>query len=138
VHEAGSRKGSELYEAVETTLKGAEVALPSGHTFQDKDGHTRDAIRTRWWRPDLTSFADAYIGPKGVEIPDLPIPARDAVEEPDRPTFVGHYWLDPADALGPLARRVACVDYSVARGGPLTAYRFDGEPELSADKFVAV
>jgi hypothetical protein len=33
---------------------------------------------------------------------------------------------------------VACVDYSVANRGPLVAYRFDGEPELSADKFVAV
>ena len=30
-----------------------------------------------------------------------------------------------------------CVDYSVAKGGPLVAYRFDGEPQLSAGKFVA-
>jgi hypothetical protein len=31
------------------------------------------------------------------------------------------------------------VDYSVAKkGGLLVAYRFDGEPELTAQKFVAV
>jgi hypothetical protein len=35
-------------------------------------------------------------------------------------------------------RRVACVDYSVAKGGPLAAYRFDGDAELSASKFIAV
>jgi hypothetical protein len=57
--------------------------------------------------------------------------------ETDRPTFVGHYWFDPADPLAPASKRVACVDYSVAKGGPLVAYRFDGEPELAADKFVA-
>jgi hypothetical protein len=58
--------------------------------------------------------------------------------EPDRPTFIGHYWFDPRERPAPAARRVACVDYSAGRGGPLTAYRFKGEPELTADRFVAV
>lgn len=138
VVEAASRKSSELYDAVETVLKGAEVQLPPGHTFTDKDGHVRDAIRTRWWDPGLTTYRAAYIGPKGVEIPDVPIPDLDLLPEPDRPTFIGHYWFDPTNPAAPASKRVACVDYSVAKGGPLTAYRFDGEPELSAAKFVAV
>ena len=34
---------------------------------------------------------------------------------------------------------VACVDYSAAKeDGLLVAYRFDGEPELDAQKFVAI
>lgn len=136
--ESASRKGSVAYEAVETLLKGAEVELPSGHTFTDKDGHTRDAIRTRWWNPSLTTYRSAYIGPLGVEMPDLPIPAAQTIPEPDRTTFIGHYWLDPREALAPLTSRVACVDYSVAKGGPLVAYRFDGEAELDAEKFVGV
>lgn len=136
--EAASRKGAPLYDAVETLLKGAEIPLPAGHSFTDKDGHVRDAIRTRWWDPSLATYKAAYIGPKGVEIPDTPIAAFDRLPEPDRPTFVGHYWFDPADPVAPAAPRVACVDYSVAKGGPLVAYRFDGEPELSATKFVAV
>ena len=136
--EAASRKGADLYEAIETVLKGPEVQLPPGCTFIDKGGVERDAIRTRWWNPDLTTFRSAYIGPPGVEIPDVPIPELDRLPEPDRPTFVGHYWFDPSEALAPAARRVACVDYSVGKGGPLTAYQFDGEPELSAEKFVAV
>lgn len=46
---------------------------------------------------------------------------------------VGHYWLTGSPT--PLAANVACTDYSVAKGGKLVAYRWDGESELSADKF---
>jgi hypothetical protein len=136
--EEASRRGSQLYDATETILKGADVLLPSGYTFTDKDGHVRDRIRTRWWDPQLTTYRSAFIGPPGIDLPDLPIAALDRFPEPDRPTFVGHYWLDPSEALAPVSRRVACVDYSVAKGGPLAAYRFDGEPELMASKFIAV
>ncbi len=135
--EAASRKGSDVYDAVETLLKGAEIELPSGHTFTDKDGHVRSAIRTRWWDGAVSTYMAAYIGPSGVEMPDLPIPDAERIPEPDRPTFIGHYWLNPSEALAPLSARVACVDFSVAKGGPLVAYRFDGEPELLAEKFVA-
>jgi hypothetical protein len=34
--------------------------------------------------------------------------------------------------------QVACVDYSAGKGGPLVAYRFNGEPVLSASSFVSV
>ena len=136
--EEASRRGSDLYDAIETLLKGAEVQLPDGYNFTDKDGHVRDTIRTRWWNPELTSYRSAFIGPPGVDIPDLPIAALDRLPEPDRPTFIGHYWFDPSEALTPASRRVACVDYSVAKGGPLAAYRFDGETELMASKFIAV
>ena len=135
--EAASRKGSKAHDAVEVILKGAEVRLPDGHTFMDKDGHLRDSVRVRWWEPEATTYRQAYIGPPA-EMPDLELDRRFAIPEPDRPTFIGHYWFDPAQRLGPVARRVACVDYSVANDGPLVAYRFDGEPELSEDKFVAV
>ena len=135
--EVANRKGSAAYEAVETLLKGAEVELPPGHTFMDKDGHVRSAIRTRWWDPTLTTYHSAYIGPPGVEMPNIPIPAAETFPEPDRPTFIGHYWLNPREAPAPLTSRVACVDYSVAKGGPLVAYRLDGEPDLAAENFVA-
>ena len=138
VIEAASKRGNPIYDAVETLLKGVEVRLPSGYNFTDKDGHIRQEIRTRWWKPELATYRDAYIGPSGVDIPNIPMDAQKNVPEPDRPTFIGHYWFDPKGALEPVSRRVACVDYSVARGGKLVAYRFDGEPELSRDKFVAV
>ena len=136
--EAASRKGTALYDALETVLKGVEVKLPSGCHFTDKEGHVRHDIRTRWWNADLTSYRAAYIGPAGVEIPDIEMDGHERLPEPDRPTFIGHYWFDSTQAITPAAKRVACVDYSVAMGGPLVAYRFDGEQELSKDKFVAV
>lgn len=138
VVELASRKGSDPYKAIEILLKGMEVKLPCGITFKDAGGHCRSEIRTRWWNPDLDTFRSAYIGPAGAIIPDLPLPDGEKIPEPDRPTFIGHYWFDPKSLPEPVARRVACVDYSVANKGPLVAYRFDGEHELTADKFMAV
>jgi hypothetical protein len=135
--EAAYRPDAPIYKALEVLLKGPEVRLPTGVSFTDKDGHVRHDIRTRWWDPGLTSYREAYIGPDGVDIPDVPLPASGRIPEPDRPTFIGHYWLNPKAALKPLSARVACVDYSVAKGGPLVAYRYDGEPTLSADGFVS-
>jgi len=129
--------GRPEFRAVDTLLKGPEAALPAGVAFTDKDGHRREAIRLRWWRPDARTYRDAYIGPSGVEIPDHPLPGHVALPPVDRPTFIGHYWFDPDQTPAPAAPKVACVDYSVARSGRLVAYRFDGEPELSADRFVA-
>jgi hypothetical protein len=48
---------------------------------------------------------------------------------------------DPCDITGdiaPQSPRHACVDYSGGKGGPLVAYRYDGERELSMEKFVSV
>jgi hypothetical protein len=47
--------------------------------------------------------------------------------------FVGHYWLTGKPI--PLTRNVACTDFSVAKGGKLVAYRWDGESVLGEDKF---
>ena len=138
VVDASCRRGSPVHGAIEVVLKGAEVTLPDGVTFRDKEGHERDAIRIRWWNPALKTYRDAYIGPDGVDMPDIPMASRFNIPEPDRPTIIGHYWFDPRQRPAPAARRVACVDYSAGKGGPLVAYRFDGEPELMAEKFVAV
>jgi len=37
----------------------------------------------------------------------------------------------------PLAPQVACVDYSAGKGGPLVAYRWDGESVLDTRGFVS-
>jgi hypothetical protein len=132
----GSRRGEAAYEAIETLLKGPEINLPNGLTFQDKDGHTRDAIRIAWWRADAATLAEAYIGPPGVTIPEAPLPAEGRFPPPARPTFIGHYWFPREARPEPAAPKVACVDYSAGAGGPLVAYRFEGESELTAESFV--
>ena len=68
--------------------------------------------------------------PDGVRVPGY------GKEQPA--VFFGHYCLAAEAFRDPLASNVACLDYSAGCGGPLVAYRFDGERVLNRDKFVAV
>ncbi|SFH38120.1 metallophosphoesterase [Modicisalibacter xianhensis] len=140
------RKGSAGYDALETAVKGLEVPLPAGAEFFDKDGNARHHIRTRWWELERLTYRDLAMVPADqIEaIPHDPVP-EDILPgyAGDKPLFVGHYWLTSEPA--PLNRYIACLDYSIAAGhtestseGKLCAYRWDGERELSKDRFVWV
>jgi hypothetical protein len=50
------------------------------------------------------------------------------------PVFIGHYWMSGRPELQ--SPKVACVDYSAAKDGPLVAYRWNGEQDLDAANFV--
>ena len=134
------QRGSELFESVEVLLKGKEIALPNGLAFLDNDGHQRDKIRAKWYRSAENETFRTFAFTKDDCIPDLPLP-HTVVElaKPypphEEPVFVGHYWLQ-AEQPERLAGNVACLDYSVAKGGFLCGYRWDGEQQLSNDRFV--
>jgi hypothetical protein len=49
----------------------------------------------------------------------------------------GHYWRTGVPEVID-GGRLSCVDYSVAKGGPLVAYRWEGEPRLVSEQFVSV
>jgi hypothetical protein len=131
-----------LFDAVEIVLKGQEAALPEGVSFVDKDGQERRTTRTRWYLPAEGHSYRTY-GLQSDEIacdaPLLPEVVAAARPYPSdaKPVFVGHYWLW-AERPSLLAPNVACLDYSVAKGGFLTAYRWDGETRLDDRKFVTV
>lgn len=134
------RKGRPLFGPVETVLKGKEVPLPPGVRFRDKDGHARAATRVKWYEPsEGQSFRTYAMASEAIDS-DEPLPAevhRAAVPYPTdaKPVFVGHYWL--SGARPELLRgNVACVDWSVAKGGFLCAYRWDGERTLRDDRFI--
>lgn len=138
---AAATKGEPLFEAVETVLKGLEVALPDGAAFHDKDGHPRREIRTRWWLDSPASYRDLALVPEATlaSVPDTPVadgllPGYDG----EKPVFIGHYWLRGEPR--PLTADVACLDYSVAarQGGRLAAYRWDGRHPLSPERFTWV
>jgi Calcineurin-like phosphoesterase len=135
---AASRKGTMEYRAIEALTKGLEIVLPRGHEFHDKDGHLRHNVRIRWWDIAANTYRRAAIINSKVqeELPDAPIPERALLGyDSDKPVFFGHYWQSGIPE--PLAPNVACVDYSVGSDGPLVAYRWDGESELAASKFVS-
>lgn len=131
------RTGSVLNAAVEDVLKGPELTLPAGLSIVDKAGHERDTVRIKWYEePAGRSYRGFHLGSD--QVPNVMIEA-DSVEgmagypKEAPPVFVGHYWLTGTPI--PLAKNVACTDYSVAKGGKLVAYRWDGESVLNADKF---
>ena len=77
--------------------------------------------------------------PEGGLFAPLPeTPVLDASEHAyagNAPVIVGHYWKSGTPAvLGPKA---ACVDYSAGKGGPLVAYQWSGETELTDEHFVS-
>jgi hypothetical protein len=134
-----SKQGTPEYTAIEILLKGWEQPLPNGLTFKDKDGNIRNAIRTKWWLNGPATLKSANIM-SGLD-PLLPETLLEegclpGYKESDPPVFVGHYWLSGEPK--PLAKNVACLDYSVAKNGKLVAYRWDGESVLEEKKFVFV
>lgn len=140
-----ARDGGRVHRAVEHLLKGPEIALPEDAQYIDKDGKTRSKARYAWWATGTGHLADVCVIPGDVvgtdgkphrltvghPVTSVPCPPyRDRV-----PVIVGHYWCSGEPA--PLSDKVACVDYSAVRGGPLCAYRYDGEDVLRREKFVA-
>ena len=138
-------KGREVYQAVETILKGPEIELGGGRIFVDKDGHHRSEARIRWWDGKASTLRDIAEIPPGSETPEHqpfpPLPDIRSVEaeryryrEPE-PVFYGHYWRTGLPAVE--SPNAVCVDYSAVKGGPLVAYRWDGEAVPVGEKFVS-
>lgn len=135
----GSRKGHALSEAIEIVCKGLEVELPAGISFKDKEGKVRHEVRVRWWQEDLSTYRKAVIGPpeEMEKIPDAPMPAAWVMHPyAGPPVLFGHYWFTGTPKV--ISPRFACLDYSAARDGPLVAYRWDGEAQLSSEKLMWV
>jgi hypothetical protein len=131
------RRGSTAHSAVEILLKGPEERLPAGIHFPDKDGEMRKEVRLRWWDQDATTFRRAALGMDGRvdEIPDSRLPTDFRYHE-GKPVFFGHYWLKDRPEI--TAPNAACLDFSVAKEGYLTSYRWSGERELNKNSLVSV
>ena len=132
-------KSHPLYNAIEYCLKGPELGLPSGHSFEDGGGHTRTKMRLKWWdvKASSTYRTTAVSVPDPSQLPDEPLPAELLSNvRISKPVFFGHYWMTGKPQL--LSDKIACLDWSVVKeNGQLVAYRFDGESSLSESKLVA-
>jgi hypothetical protein len=121
---------SPLYQAAEIVLKGPEQQLPDNIIFKDKSGQIRKEARIKWWhREAMQSMRSGLLGLEDtfVDLPDIQI-SQDHIYKDDVPVFFGHYWLNGLpDASADYAQ---CLDYSVAKGGYLTAYRWSGEKQI--------
>ncbi|MFH6770276.1 metallophosphoesterase [Gaetbulibacter aquiaggeris] len=127
------KKGTELNEAIEQTLKGKEMQMPEGLFFIDKDGTRRTEIRIKWWEdPSKMTYKSISVEPIE-KLPEEPIKlselkSPDFYRGDDKIVFFGHYWLKGEPSL--YKDNICCLDYSIAKGGKLVAYRFNGEKIL--------
>lgn len=145
-----STAGDPLYVAVETLLKGPEISLTAHgqQPYLDKDGHSRQRARVRWWNNgartlrDLAEMGGGFSITDGVPYPELPTTEvsaehRSHVYEHAIPVFYGHYWRrGEPEYLHDWTDYTACVDFSAVKGGALTAYRWSGESRIDAGNFI--
>lgn len=144
-----ARKGSNAYWAIEKLLKGEEVTLPTDYPgVYDKDGILRKHVRLQWWLStaqlsaarsyDQVARVDDHVA---LQLQKLLLPDYVRSELTSRqtlschtPIFIGHYWFRGVPRL--LSETVVSLDYSVAKGGLLVGYRWDGETTLNPQKLV--
>ena len=69
------------------------------------------------------------------ELPDARLPSIYRYHG-GKPVFFGHYWLKGRPEI--TAPNAACLDFSIAREGYLTANRWSGERELAKDALISV
>lgn len=135
------KKGSELHEAIEETLKGKEMKMPEGLSFFDKEENKRTEIRIKWWE-DPTTMTYKSMSVEPIEIlPEQPInlselKSLDFYRSDDKKVFFGHYWLRGEPSL--YKDNICCLDYSVAKGGRLVAYRLNTENILDGRNLIYV
>ena len=134
--EGAHRRHTPLAAAAEVVLKGPEQKLPDKISFKDKSGHVRTVARIKWWDTAAAhSMQKALMDVEEVEasLPDHPIDFEHIYQE-KVPVFFGHYWLKgEPEKSGDYTQ---CLDFSVAKGGYLTAYRWSGEDRIEQDRLV--
>lgn len=135
------RKGTELNESIDQTLKGKEMKMPEGLFFIDKDGTKRSEIRIKWWEdPSAMTYKSISVEPfenlpeKPIQVSDLK--SNDYYDSNNKKVFFGHYWLKGEPSI--YKENICCLDYSVAKGGKLVAYRLNEENVLDNGKLIYV
>ncbi|KUJ77795.1 metallophosphoesterase [Ruegeria profundi] len=128
-----------LWDALQIVTSGVEKQLPEGYSFFDKGEHERHHVRIAWWLNGARSWRDAAQSvPDVSSLPDgnLPEDVFDYIYSDTKPVFFGHYWLTGRPRVE--APHALCLDYSAGKGGPLVAYRFEGDQkENLVDQIVA-
>jgi hypothetical protein len=134
-------KNTSFHTAIEETLKGKEMKMPNGLTFTDKDGALRNEIRMKWWENPLNNTYKILSVLTIDNLPDAIVDSsilknKNYYNEAEKPIFFGHYWLQGSPQL--YRSNVCCLDYSVAKGGSLVAYRNNEELLLSSNNLIWV
>ena len=136
-------RGSEAKFALDCCLRGLHLPLPQATRLLGNDGGYHDELRVKFWQQHGATYGDVAISLPELD-PELAAQSLSAEQQraiycytsEQPPLFFGHYWFTGEPEL--LAPNLACLDYSAVRGGPLLAYRYDGEARLQAEKLLWV
>ena len=129
---------ADLKQARKLLTCGVEWELPAGSWIFDKEGHKHPDARLAVWRHEAKWLREVALVPSGSEhaVPDIEIPAEHRLGPVEgAPILFGHHWFSGTVKVE--SNKVACLDWSAAKGGPLVAYRWDGESELTDHRLVA-
>lgn len=130
---------SPLVKARKLLTCGLELPLPDGGYIEDKEGNKHYEVRIANWRDWASQIHEVALVPKGQEkqLEGMEWPAELVISAVEgAPVFLGHHWFSGHPVVE--SKKLACLDWSAAKDGPLVAYRWDGEEELSNDKLVWV
>lgn len=128
-------KESDMQRARKLLTCGLELPLPQGKAIMDKAGHPHNDVRIANWRDWASAFHEVALVPPGQEelLRGMEWPADLVISKIEgAPVFVGHHWFSGHPKIE--SPKLACLDWSAAKDGPLVAYRWDGESELSNAK----
>ncbi|WP_447555960.1 metallophosphoesterase [Vreelandella sp. EE22] len=141
--EESTDPSTEAFRIVDRLTRGPNISLPEGIAIHSGDGFTRKSFRAHFWAANPQQWGDVVFQPDNLpgHLETRPLSEREHARlsyyGPDEPVlFIGHYWCEGVPALP--THNIACLDYSAVKYGRLVAYRYDGERELSADRFVWV
>lgn len=112
--------------AIETLLKGPELALKGAQSFFDTDKNERRDFRVKWWKPGLKTLGDAAMIPDNALLEYR----NDPLTEYAGNTSIMCYPTDaPPVIFGHYSRKTfglnaACLDYGIIKGNELAALRW--------------
>ncbi|WP_110687892.1 metallophosphoesterase [Salinicola aestuarinus] len=134
-------RGSFAHRVLDVLTRGVQLPLPDGMSVRSANGVTRRAFRTHFWCRNPRTYGDVVFQPDALPgtLEGRLLGAQERKRlvwypESAPPLFVGHYWCRGVPAL--VRANIACLDYSAIDAGRLVAYRWSGETELTADRFV--
>lgn len=129
----------ELLTSVSEVLKGKEIEITDEFNLKHRLALNNKKIRFFWWKKNRTNKLKEWL--------DVPDEFKNSLIEqeetlnfeimPDQihPLFFGHYWLHPTE-FGLQSDKLCCLDYSVANGGFIGAYRFNNELILDESRLI--
>lgn len=134
---AGSQEATRCLDRI---TRGTNLRYPNGRYVESRDGIKRDFFRTKFWAHEPQTYQDVVFQPDPLPENLVDRDLSDAEKQKlvvypheSRPVFFGHYWLQGRPKVQ--RKNLACLDYSAVKFGRLCAYSYDGEKNLSNDKF---